>query len=277
MLTRSLMLLSAFGYSVLAAQKAGPLKAGSGVSPRQLEECNTPGWIPVCPGDLPCIPPSGTCCTGDYYHLPGEECPDGYSEVPRIDQSNPPSASITPAPSASSIPDPTFVDYQWYTYSYTYTYYYYYYYYFDFSYEITSTETTFYTAFSFTATDEVAANSVFESVTAAIVDAVPTQSETPTLGSVPASTATLEPASTPLVTPSSTRVITSSRITSSRLSTSSEDATPTVEDTSSSSTPTQFTGAAASLRAGSVTVPGSVFAFTLGAFILTPGMLMLLL
>jgi hypothetical protein len=50
MLTRSLMLLSAVGYCALAG-KAGPLKGGSGVSPRQLDDCLTPGWIPVCPGE----------------------------------------------------------------------------------------------------------------------------------------------------------------------------------------------------------------------------------
>ncbi|KAG9196597.1 hypothetical protein G6011_01718 [Alternaria panax] len=213
MLTGSLLLLGAFGYSALAG-KAGPLKGGSGVSPRQLDECNTPGWIPVCPGDVPCIPPTGTCCTGEYYHLPGEECPDGYYEVPRIDQSNPSSASITPAPSASSTPSTTFVDYSWYTYSYTYYYYYYYYYHTDATYEITSTGTTYYTTFSFTATDEAAAESVYESATSAIDDAAPTQSETPTLGSV----------STPVVRSSSMMVTTTANLASS-----SEDATPIVE------------------------------------------------
>jgi hypothetical protein len=49
MLTRSLILLSTVGYSVLAG-KATPVKEVSGVSPRQVTECLDPGWIPVCPG-----------------------------------------------------------------------------------------------------------------------------------------------------------------------------------------------------------------------------------
>ncbi|KAH6867024.1 hypothetical protein BKA58DRAFT_216277 [Alternaria rosae] len=272
MLVHSLVLLSAFSYSVFAG-KAGPLKGAPGVSPRQLQECNSPGWIPVCPGDLPCIPPTGTCCTGDYYHLPGETCPDGYSEVPRIDQSDPPSASITPAPSASSIPDPVVVDYSWYTYSLTYYYTYYYYYYFEATYEITSTETTYYTTFSLTASDVGAANSAAESISASISVALETQSETPTVEATPLPSSTLAPVSTSRVASSSSRATTSSDD-----ATSSEAATSTTVIASpSTSTPAEFSGAAAGLRVGSASGFGEMFLFTIGALGLAPGMLMLLL
>jgi hypothetical protein len=274
----SLLILGAFSYSALALQ-AGSLLETSGLSPRQARDCIISGWIPVCPGPspflppvtsltypgaLPCIPPSGTCCTGGYYHLPGGRCPNGQSEVPRIGQSQsaPPPASITPAPTPIPLPSPV-VQYTWYTYTITYYYFYYYYYYFAATYQLTSTRTTYFSTLSLTATNEVAANSAFEVLSKTLTFVTPTQAGTPTLGSV------APPTSTPVVSSAPLRPTTSSK---------AGDASPSRNVTVPSvSTPPQFTGGAVGVRFGGNFIAGQRFGVMLGSLAVVPGVLMLLL
>jgi hypothetical protein len=141
------------------------------------------------------------------------------------------------------------VEYTWYTWTITYYYYYYYY----FSADLTSSETTYYTTVSLTATDTAEASSLFTSLSASLSNYIPTQTATPTYGSTPVASS-----STPAVTSHPSAPY------------------PTGNTTVPSSTSAvYFTGAAISLRTGTVSYFGSIFMLATGVFVVVPGLLML--
>lgn len=261
MFMRQFAIIIALGCAA-TARRAGATHKHSDLLPRQ-EECIDPGWIPVCPGILPCIPPEGTCCTGEYYHLPGETCPDGETEVPRIDQTGVPS-SITVAPTATPTPLPPVGDYTWYTFTLFYTYYSYYYYSFEATYTLTSLYISTETLVSLTATDEAAASLALETLTETMI--VPTQTATPTIDVPPDATDSSSASKTPTIA-TSTR-------TPTRTPTSSGNVTlPTISPTPSAA----FTGAAAGLGATRSSLFGNSFTYVLIAMLAAPGALMFLL
>ncbi|KAK4176564.1 hypothetical protein QBC36DRAFT_7781 [Triangularia setosa] len=142
-----------------------------------LEErqgCRTPGWIPACPGPFKCVPPGAVCCSdGVTYVMPPRNCPNGQTPLATA-------TIVDPVPTITTLPAPTItvIDYTWYTF----TYYYYYYYY---SYYIDATTTILYstlvttsTGISLTATDAVAATSLYNEYTRTVVVPTPTQTVT---------------------------------------------------------------------------------------------------
>lgn len=250
---RGLLVLGAL-WSLALAEKAEPLaKRDAMLSPRQ-RTCRTPGWIPVCPGAFPCIPPGGVCCDdGITYVMPPETCPEGTSPIATAVTGSVAPSITTPPPVPTTLPPVT--QYEWYTWTIRITYYYYYYTYFAFSAQLTSTQTIYTTIGSLTASNDAQATALIGSISSSIEAAVQaTQSATPTVGSIPVSTQT--PANTgtktlPYPTGANTTV----------------PQPPTAK-------PSQFTGAAASVRAGTAAFFGS-FALIASAFcMIAPGVLM---
>ncbi|KAF2268928.1 hypothetical protein CC78DRAFT_565049 [Lojkania enalia] len=240
------LLLSVVSTSAYAESLGRIGKRTAPLSPRQ-EVCDTPGWIPACPGLFACIPPGGICCSDGFtYVMPPRTCPEGTEPVATAIVSE--SASITTALPVST---PS-AEYTWYTYTITYYYYYYYYTYFALSYDLTSSQSTYYTTVSLTATDDVEAGSSFSALSATLSYDIPTQTATPTYGSTLIATPTATTASATFIPyPTSNGTIPS--------------ATP----------PPQFTGAANSLRIGKGSSYGSILMLIAGAMMTIPGALMI--
>ncbi|KAF2184607.1 hypothetical protein K469DRAFT_688611 [Zopfia rhizophila CBS 207.26] len=237
------ILLGALSASASAELLGHLIKRTAALSPRQ-RTCATSGWIPACPGPIPCIPPGGICCSdGISYAMPPDTCPDGTHPIATAIPSN--AASATPAPPVST--PPPLIEQTWYTYTITYYYYYYYYTYFAaYSSGLTSSQSTYLTIVSLTATNEAQASSLFNSLSATLSYAVPSQTATPTYGSTPIATATATSAPTSI----------------------SNGTIPT------NTPPLQFTGAATSLRAGMRSSFSGIFVLTAGALMAIPGLLM---
>lgn len=262
---RGLLALGALGGLALA-EKAEPLaQRDAMLSPRQ-RTCRTPGWIPVCPGAFPCIPPGGVCCDdGITYVMPPETCPDGTSPIATAVTSGAAVPSITSAPPVPTTLPPV-TEYEWYTWTIRVTWYYYYYTYFAFSASLTSSETTYLTTGSITASNDAAATSLIASIGASITSSVKAQTATPTLGSVPPSTYT--PASTP--TPDKTAPTAMPYPTGN----ATVPVPPVVPPTSR---PTEFTGAAARVGAVAGAFFGSAAVMAGAVGMLVPAVLMVCL
>jgi hypothetical protein len=271
---RTILFLSAF-WSLATAEAASPLgKRDSLLLPRQ-RTCRNPSWIPVCPGQFsskfhsttfrlthtgafPCIPPGAVCCSDDItYVIPPEVCPDGTSPVATAITSDTLSATTATITTPPTVPTtlPPVTEYTWYTWTITYYYYYYYYTYFSLSYDLTSTQTTYYTTVSFTATDDVEASSLLAELSATLSEEIPTQTATLTVGETPVETST------------------SSVHTS--VSASATIPYPTGNFTvPTSASPSQYTGAAASVRAGTASYFGNLVVLVAGMGVMVPGALM---
>ncbi|KAK3375687.1 hypothetical protein B0T24DRAFT_718227 [Lasiosphaeria ovina] len=159
------------------------------------QRCITPGWIPVCGGALPCIPPGAICCSpGESFAVPPRSCPSGthpYTTAPGG------SVVTTPAPTLPAT-TATVVDYTWYTFTITWYYWYYYYTYTVIDAAATtvlaSTQITSVTAVSVTASDSAAANASVAAYTVTAAFPTPTQAVTSVSGSLVATPAGAPPA-----------------------------------------------------------------------------------
>ncbi|EXK77784.1 hypothetical protein FOQG_17516 [Fusarium oxysporum f. sp. raphani 54005] len=148
----------------------------------ERQTCSTPGWIPACPGDFPCVPPGAICCSDDFtYAMPPDNCPDGTQPITTAGDGGG-STAIEPLPTTDVLNE------VWYTAEITWYYWYYYYTFIDVSTVFTSIKYTSVTTVSLTATDSAQASSLFNEFSATAIFPTPTQTTTALSGSVTKST-----------------------------------------------------------------------------------------
>lgn len=267
---RGLLALGAL-CTLALAERAEPLaQRDAMLSPRQ-RTCRTPGWIPACPGAFPCIPPGGICCDdGITYVMPPRSCPDGTQPIATAVTSVAVPSITTAPPVPTTLPPVT--QYEWYTWTIRVTYYYYYYTYFAFSASLTSSESTYSTTGSLTASNDAQATALISSIGASISSSVKSaaQTATPTVGDVPTSTVTpVETATATATVPVATAPTT--------VTYPAGNTTMPAPPLRPTSNPTEFTGAASALRAGTSALFGSAAVVAGVVGMMVPGVLMIAL
>ncbi|KAF2196577.1 hypothetical protein GQ43DRAFT_484836 [Delitschia confertaspora ATCC 74209] len=245
----SILLLATLFSNVRAEDESGDRGAGKKISRRQIVtyECNNPTWIPVCPEPLPCVPPGAICCEPLKYTMPPATCPAGTTPFATALPSNPTTSSpltlITTPPLVVSTPPPI-IEAEWYTWAFTYYYYYYYwtYYAVQRTTVLVSTETTWYTTVSFTATNSFQASQIATSYSKSIEAAVTKQTATPTVG-----TPTAGPTVTPTIGTATSTVQPTTKETTKTTNVVIMPS-PAVNATVSTTPPPLFTGGVGLLR-----------------------------
>ncbi|TVY31142.1 hypothetical protein LHYA1_G000144 [Lachnellula hyalina] len=241
-------------YLLAFALSLGTVSAVEGLGKRaavfeRQQTCVITGWVPECPGPLPCAPPGAVCCADSTFDVPGGTC-KGSTVVKTVGGgsiSAPPSTITSPPSTATQMETFTY-----FTYEITWYYWYYYFTYIAGASVTASSQIRTITTVSVHATNSVAADALFTSLRNTITLLTPTQTTTSFSGTVPSSTS---PAPTTYPAPSNPP-------------TPSSNGTTTAVNTSA----VQFTGAGVGLRAGPV---ASWAKLALGAAFVVPGLLMI--